>query len=222
MTNDSRPDDPFAARVRDPWAAPGAEDGTTTIPAGPSPDPMRQEASPAGSSRRRGAGLLVNGLLAVALLVAVGGVAFAAGRVSAPVAAAANGGGRFNNNGGATFGGPAASGAPGGGLGAALGGGGVSLEGTVTAISADSVTLQLADGQSVTIPIDAQTTYHQRAAATASSVTKGTNVIVQLQGGRAFFGNGNNGNGNGGPSASDQPGRTFPAAGSITVVPTGS
>jgi len=49
---------------------------------------------------------------------------------------------------------------------------------------ADSITLELASGQSITIPTDAQTTWHERAAATAADVTTGSTVIVQLAGGR--------------------------------------
>jgi hypothetical protein len=234
-------------------AAPSSSDETTWVPAPASAgvppvatsDPFAGQhlqpvtptsPVPAGRpmGRSSGAGLLVNVLLGIALVVAVGGVAFAAGRATAPTTAAANGnGGRFGN-GGPIIGGPNASGAPTGnggfvGNGGFLGGGGVSIEGTVTAVSADSITLQLANGQSVTIPIDAATTYHSRQAATAADVTTGSTVQVQLQGGRGIFngngnGNGNNGNGNGngGPTASGQPPRTLPAAGSITLIPAGS
>jgi hypothetical protein len=174
--------------------------------------------------RSRGGGMLVNVLLALALVVAVGGVAFAAGRATAPVAAAATGRTGFGGNGGGGFaGGPTASGAPGAGFGGAAGG--VSVQGTVTAVSADSITIQIAGGQSMTIPIDAQTTYAQRTPSTASAVTAGSTVVVQLQGGRGAFGNGN-GNGNGGqgtgPNASGAPGRTLGPASTITVVPPAS
>jgi hypothetical protein len=171
-------------------------------------------------SRSGGSGMLVNVLLGIAVVIAVGGVAFAVGRATAPTTAAAATNGRFGNGG---FAGPNASGAPGGGFvgPGGFGGvnGGLSIEGTVTAISADSITVKLASGQTVTIPIDAQTTYHQRASATAADVTSGSTVIVQLQGGRGAF---TNGNGNGGPTASGQPTRTLPAATSITLAPTGS
>src|SRR4051812_9947948 len=76
----------------------------------------------------RRSGMLLNALLAVAALVAVGGIAFAVGRTTAPVSAAAAGGGGGNFNGG--FGprasggfGPRGSGAPGGGFGGGFGGG---------------------------------------------------------------------------------------------------
>ena len=180
--------------------------------------------------RRSGAATLVNVLLGVALVVAVGGVAFAAGRATAPATTAANGRTGFGNGQFGGFG-PNASGAPdrGGFGGFAAGGGGVSLQGTVTAVGGDSLTLQLASGQTLTIPLDAQTTYHSRTAATASDVTNGTTVIVQLTGGRGQgFGNGQ-GNGQGNPGASNAPvasgggpGRGLGSASSITIVPAGS
>jgi hypothetical protein len=228
------------------WVPPDVSPATSATPAAhaasPAADPFAPHLppvapsslvpAPAVRSRWGGAGLLVNVLLGVAVVVAVGGVAFAAGRATAPTVAAANGnGGRFGNGGGPFFGGPNASGAPGTGgfVGqGGFGGGGLSIQGTVTAVSADSITLQLAGGQTVTIPTTAATTYHSRQSATAADVTAGSTVQVQLEGGRGAFGNGNgngnngNGNGNGGPNASGQPTRTLPAAGSITVLPAGS
>jgi hypothetical protein len=105
-----------------------------------------------------------------------------------------------------------------------FGGGGVSIEGTVTEVTADSITIQLASGQTVTIPTSSSTTYHTRQTATAADVTAGSTVQVQLEGGirGAFGGNNGNGNGNGRPNASGQPTRTLPTAGSITVLPAGS
>lgn len=224
MTNDPRSD----ATDRVPTGAPSApptepfaQPLAPVTPTSPMPAPVR--------SRPSGAGVLINVLLGLALVVAVGGVAFAVGRVTAPAAVAAGGNGRFGN-GGPFAGGPNASGAPGTGgfVGGGFGGaGGLSIEGKVTAVSADSITLQLAGGQTVTIPTNAETTYHSRQPATAADVTSGSTVQVQLQGGRGFFGGGNgsgntgNGNGNGRPSASGQP-RTLPTAGSITVLPAGS
>ena len=250
MTNDPRPVDPWAPAPpdrplasgthdsiaptpRDPFAPAPPDARTTAVPvsgtsASMSPDPFDRPAmgpvgAPTVRARSKGSGMLVNVLLGIAVVIAVGGVAFAVGRATAPTAVAAANNGRFGNGG---FLGPNASGAPGGGFvgNGGLGGfGGASIEGTVTAISADSITLQLASGQTVTIPIDAQTTFHQRASATASDVTTGSTVIVQVQGGRGFFNGNGNGNGNGGgPSASGQPTRTLPAASSITLAPKGS
>jgi hypothetical protein len=235
-------DGPSTPAAPDPWAAPvpsardafapgPPDDRTAAVPVGgmtasvPADPFDRPAVGPVGAPtvrpRSSGSGMLVNVLLGIAVVVAVGGVAFAVGRATAPATVAATNG-RFGNGG---FVGPNASGAPGGGFvepGGFAGNGGASIEGTVTAISADSVTLQLASGQTVTIPIDAQTTYHQRTAATAADVTTGSTVIVQLQGGRGFFTNGNGNGGAGGPNPSGQPTRTLPAASSITLAPKGS
>ncbi len=208
----------------------GTPAGSPAQPAGPASHPFdRPAALPPVAVERpvvrsRGSGMLVNVLLGVALVVAVGGVAFAAGRATAPASTPT--GRNFGANGQGGFilpGGAAASGAP-GALNGGFGGGGLSIEGTVTAVSADSITVQLASGQSVTIPTNADTTYHSQAAATAADVTSGSTVRVQLQGnGRGVFGNGNGNGGQGvGPNGSGAPGRTLGAASSITLVPAGS
>ncbi len=198
-----QPTDPFAS------SRPGS--------AAPAPTHVVPAVAPVVVARRSTAGALVNVLLGVALVVAVGGVAFAAGRATAPAAAATNGRG-FNGNGQAFGGGglgPNASGAPGRGAFAA---GGLTIEGTVTAVTADSITLQLTSGQSITIPTDSQTTYHTRAAAKASDVATGSTVQVQLSG-RGFTGGGGQ---DGGPTASGAPNRTPASASSVTVVPAGT
>ena len=252
MSSDPRSDDPFrpaagaddststypvtpAPREAAPppaqsaWAAPIAPTGgsdpfdrpVASAPVGASP----VAAASVGAAPMRGkgrSGMLVNVLLAVALVVAVGGVAFAVGRVTAP-ATTATGRTGFGANGQGGFG-PNASGAPGGGFNGGLGAGNVSIQGTVTAVSADSITIQLASGQSITIPTTAQTTYRESQASTAAAVTSGKTVIVQLPAGRGAFGNGNgNGNGGqgGGPNASGAPGRTLGPASTITVIPAG-
>jgi hypothetical protein len=213
-----RPSDPFASS---PTGIPGVGAGAPEMAAiGPS------------ARRQSRAASFVNVLLGVALVVAVGGVAFAAGRATAPAPATANRTGFGGNGGNGQFFGPNASGAPnrgGGFAGFGGAGGGVSIQGTVTAVSADSISLQLASGQTVTIPLDSQTTYHSRTSATASQVTDGATVIVQLSGaGRGAFG-GANGGGNGqgggggqGPTASGAPGRALGSASSVTIVPAGS
>jgi hypothetical protein len=222
-----QPTDPFATS-RPGSALPPAGSPYAGGP-GPLPDtgapstaPEVPAVVPVVVARRSTAGGLVNVLLGVALVVAVGGVAFAAGRATAPAAAATNGRG-FNGNGQAFGGGglgPNASGAPGrGGFGGAFAAGGLTIEGTVTAVTADSITLQLTSGQSITIPTDSQTTYHTRAAAKASDVATGSTVLVQLSGGRGTTGGGGL---DGGPAASGAPGRTPASASSVTVVPAGS
>ena len=194
-----QPSDPFATSAPTPI--------TTPVVA---PVAVRRRSTPSRTFTRR---------LAV---VAVGGVAFAAGRATAPVATTTGRGG-FTGNGGAFGGngfGPNASGAPGrGGLGGTFAGGGLTIQGTVTAVTADSITLQLASGQSITIPTDSGTTYHTRAVASASDVTTGSTVLVQLNGGRGGTGQGGQ---DGGPAASGAPNRGTGSASSVTVVPAGS
>jgi hypothetical protein len=224
MTDPIRPSDPFAAPPAD-RAAP-----VSSAPAAPLP------IAPVVVHRRSGAATLVNVLLGIALVIAVGGVAFAAGRATAPSSVATTGRNGFGNGQFGGFG-PNASGAPDrggfGGFGGFAAAGGVSLQGTVTAVSSDSITLQLPSGQSLKIPLDAQTTYHSRTAATAASVTNGSTVIVQLTGGGRGLGQGNgqgnqgNGQGNQNPAASGGPaaggaGRGLGSASSVTIVPPGS
>ncbi len=209
--------EPFPPSPRDPAASPFAPSGAPNPESGPVQTVAVQPL--AVRPRRAGAGMLVNVLLGVAVLVAVGGVAFAVGRATAPVAAAAtgrNGFGGQGNFGGQGGAGPNASGAPGRGQGFGGFGGGLSVQGTVEAIDGSSLTVKLANGTSVTFALNGDTSYHKRAAATAADVTSGSTVIVQLQGGRGF-----NPGGQGGPAASGAPAAGFGTAGSVTVVPPG-
>jgi hypothetical protein len=127
--------------------------------------------------------------LAMAAVLAIGGVAFAAGRITAPAGtgpAFARGlapdgnivtpDGSFDPNGPKQ-----------GGL--ALDGG-LAIDGTVTAVDADSITLQLADGQEMTFKLDDATTYHEAADASSSDVTVGDDVSVKVTGGRVVSGDG--------------------------------
>ena len=135
------------------------------------------------SSRPR-SGRLLNLLLIGAAIVAVGGVAFAVGRSTAPVSALPRFG-AFNNSGTGVR--PDGSFAPGaGGPGFFGRDGGLSLDGTVKAVSADSLTLTLADGREMTFKLDGTTTYRQATAATATDVAVGDSVSVKVAGiGRA-------------------------------------
>lgn len=117
-------------------------------------------------------------LLGVALVIAVGGVAFAVGRVTAPAAAPTTAS-RFAG-GGFGAGGTGTAGAGTGGF--ARGGfGGVLLTGTVSSISGNTMTLTEANGATVNVDLTGTTTYHSQAAATAADVTAGSKVQVQLQ-----------------------------------------
>ena len=155
-----------------------------TAPAAPAAPAAPVAAAPVVVTRKRSAGWL-NLLLGAAAVIAVGGVAFAIGRSTAPADAVgfvpgAGGpvmvqpGGSFDPNLGPIVrqGGP-------GGLGA-----GLSMDGTVTAIDADSVTIELEDGEEVTFDLGAETTYHAATPTDASAIAVGDEVAVQASGGR--------------------------------------
>ena len=117
--------------------------------------------------------------LLVAGFIAAAGLAFAAGRLTAPAAASSNqplGGVRF---------GPGRSRAPGetfsaGNFGGGRAfGGGVTIRGEVTAIHTDSITLKLDDGTLVQIPLSDSTTFHQATSSAAEDVAVGDKVAVQ-------------------------------------------
>jgi hypothetical protein len=145
-------------------------------------------ARPTPSTGGRGTSIL----LALAAAIAVGGIAFAAGRLTAPAATATTGRGAAGQLPGA------GQGLPGRGDGF----GGISLKGDVTAVSATSISLKLASGSVVTIPLGDDTAYHTATSASAADVVVGSQVAV-TPGGRA-----------GGPSASLEPGASLgPAAG---------
>ena len=193
-----------------PFAQPPVPTPGSFAPPVPELEPVRTTAP---RSRRGGGGMLLNALLGLALVVAVGGVAFAWGRATAPAAAAAN---RTATNGqGGQFFGPRASGAPDRG---GFGGGALSVQGTVEAIDGTSIRIKTAGGATVTLGLNGATTYNKQAPATSADVTTGSTVIVQVEGrGR---GNGQGGPAaSGAPSASGAPATGFGSAGSVTVVP---
>lgn len=155
------------------------------------PEPVPPvEASPAGpATPSRRTRTLVNGVLAVALVVLVGGVGFAAGRATVPAATTAgeNGGGNSLPDGGlrpgdvnGQFPGNPRDIDPRGRFETDFGG--LSIQGTVTAVDGDSISIEVANGGSVEIAIDSDTDYHRRADASASDVTAGTTVIVGVNG----------------------------------------
>lgn len=147
-----------------------------TPTAGPQSDwPVARTSSPTSprKARRRWLDLA----LGFAAIVAVAGIAFAAGRLTAPTRAAGFGG----NFGGGNFGGNLAPGStprPGfrGGF-----GGNFSIEGSVVSVTADQLTIKLASGQTVQIPLDGTTAYHRETAASASDLASGSQVLVRLQ-----------------------------------------
>ena len=141
---------------------------------GPSPVPVV-----AVAPRARSGGIL-NLLLIGAAIVAIGGVAFAVGRSTAP-AAAFQRAGAFD---GGTVTGPRGSFAPGAGGPAAFSlGGAITMDGTVKSIDADSLTLTLADGQEMTFKLDGATTYREATDAAATDIAVGDQVSVKAAGG---------------------------------------
>jgi hypothetical protein len=190
-----------------PWTAPASSPGPVA-PAPPAYEATATAVTPAPARRARGARLL-NVALAGAVALAIAGVAFAAGRLTAPAAVTAGGpnggpGQVFGKDGqGIQNGGP-------NGRGAFLSGG-PTIEGTVESITDTTLTLKTADGQTIQIALDGSTTYHAQTDASADDVAAGGKVLVRLDVGAAGAG------GNGGPTASGRP--TGPTASDVTVVP---
>jgi hypothetical protein len=161
-------------------------------------------------------GRALNIILGVALAVAIGGVAFAVGRTTAPASASTGGRGTFGANfPNASFA-PGASGAPNfgggrGGFGGFGGGAGLTIRGTVESVDGSTVTIRTANGQSIQVATGADTTYSTQTPATSSEVTAGATVQVQIQAGT--------GQGGFRPNASGAPTGPVGTAGNITVVP---
>jgi hypothetical protein len=120
-------------------------------------------------------------LLVIAALVAVGGIGFALGHLTAPSASAnanATGRGGFGRNFPSLAPGQTLNPGSFGRTGLAGVSGGIS--GTVQSVSPTSMTVQLANGTSVTIDLSGTTTYHGETSATSGQVQVGTSVTVQL------------------------------------------
>ena len=164
--------------------------------------------APAPAKRKGSGGGWLNAVLVIAAAVAIGGVAFAAGRTTAPTAAV-NAPGPGNLGGGAGF--PTGSFAPGGFARGGLGGGGLTVRGTVESVDGDTLTIKMASGQTVEVKTGESTTYNTQAPASASDVQAGTTVQVQLE----FDGTA----GAGRSGASAAPAGALGTAGSVTVIP---
>ena len=63
--------------------------------------------------------------------------------------------------------------------------GATTVSGTVVSVSADSMTLKLANGQTVQIATGSSTTYHGQSSAASTDVTTGATVTVQTTVGTA-------------------------------------
>ena len=147
-------------------------------------------------------------LLAVSALVAVGGIGFAVGHVATPGGTDTTG---QNGNGGQF--GPNASGIP-GNLGSfrpdgngGFGSGAASISGTLVSVSADSFTVKLASGETVTIATGSSTTYHSQTSGANTDLATGETVTVQTSSGSA----GSN------ASASSSPGTGARTATDVTI-----
>lgn len=192
--------DPTQSPSTEP-AAPPITPTTSASPSAPTSAPSLPPAAPvvAGpAARKRGP---LDWLLIGAAVLAVGGVAFAIGRTTAPAAASTTFPGGVVIDGNAvppngsfdpgTAGGPGGPGGP-----AFIGAGGPTIDGTVTAIDATSITLELPSGDTMTITLDDDTTYHEATDTDPSAIAVGDDVSVQVDGG--VFRRGGNGASNDG------------------------
>jgi hypothetical protein len=150
-------------------------------PATPVTAPAVPIATPAvAPPRRPSSPRILNLALVGALVLAVAGIGFAAGRLTAAPATALTGtSGPFVNGVGPRNG---ANGQPGGGLQVGPIGltGGPSIEGTVESITDTTLTIKTADGQTMQIALDDSTTYHAQTDASADDVATGGKVLVRL------------------------------------------
>jgi hypothetical protein len=144
---------------------------TAAAPTNPTTPALRQRKS--GTSP-------INIALTLALMVAIGGIAFGIGHITAPASAAAGSGGFAR--GGFTPGATGATGAAGTTGGRFGGASAATIQGTVTDVTASGVTITTAAGLTVQVATDGTTTYHQQAAGTSSNVAVGKTVLVQLAG----------------------------------------
>ncbi len=127
-------------------------------------------------------------LLLVAAFVAVGGIGFAIGHLTGGSSAAAannpaagrGGFARASLAPGQTFNISQFGGAGGAGGAGRLGGISGGISGTVQSISGSTMTITLANGTTETIDLSGTTTYHNETAGSASDVTPGSTVTVQI------------------------------------------
>jgi hypothetical protein len=171
--------------VTEPVNASTADDPAT----GTVYEPVAASAPRAGRSKVARRANSVTGLLLVSTMVALGGVAFAAGRVTATgqsgTGQTTTGINGANGQNGVPNFGPNASGVPNlelGGRDGGLNGPGGTVTGTVTSVTSTSITVQLADGQTATVALGSSTTYHTQTAATNSDVTQGSTVTIRTTG----------------------------------------
>jgi hypothetical protein len=147
--------------------------------------------TPLATPPAKGSGRATNVLLGVALLVAVGGLAFAGGRITAPASASGFQGGRAGFPAGSVdpnqAGGFDPNQAGGFGQGGIGGNRALAVTGTVKSIDGSTLVLTAADGTDITIDVSGST-YHAETAATSSDVTSGASVSVTVAGFGGFRG----------------------------------
>ena len=173
-----------------------------TGPAGldPAPLPTERVLNAPVVARKSRSGNVLNIALGGALVLAVAGVGFATGRMTAPASTGLVGGQLPNGRpGGQVITG--VDGKPGGPAGIISGG--PTIEGTVESVTATTLTVKTASGETVQIALDDSTTYHAQSDASSDDVATGGKVLVRVNI-RAPSGSGSVTN----PSASD-----------VTVVP---
>lgn len=189
----------------------------------PAPSAQPEPVVPVAAGPVKGRGIsnrALNMMLGGALVLAVAGIAFAAGRMTAPAPTLVGGnfpgGGPFGGQvqvGGQVQGGGAQGGVNGNGQGGIISSGaGPSIEGTVESITDTTLTIKTADGQTIQVALNGDTSYHRQSDASASDVVTGTKVLVRLDFRR--------GGGPTGPSATAGPGGGIGmTADDVTVVP---
>lgn len=171
---------PYSAQPGGPFS-PQASPSFAASPSQPVPSFIPPAVAAAAVNGRSKGGRVSTGTLAfvVAVVIAAAGLGFAGGRLTAPAAATTRTGfnGQFGQFGGGAN--PGASFNPArGGFG--VGGGNLSIDGKVTAVSSDSITVETANGQSVTLRVPSTVAYHAQAPATSSDVTVGSSVQVSV------------------------------------------
>ena len=157
-------------------AAPG-EPATDAAPPSDLPAQRPDRARRAGS---------VSVLLVISAMVALGGVTFAVGRATSP---GGSGTGLTNNGAIGQNGVPAFGANASGALNFVRGGpddgvrlGAATVTGTVVSVTSTSMTIQEANGRTVTVATGSSTAYHSQTSATSSDVTTGATVVVQTSG----------------------------------------
>ncbi len=214
MTTPERPTDPA-------WSPSSAsiEPSPTEAAGGTTPIAARLPTSP-GKKPSASNSRVVNLVLGLAGVVALGGVGFATGRLTAPTPQGAQfGNGQFQGGGQFPGGGSFPPGFGDGQGGGFVGGGfrGASvLEGTIVAVTSDSLTLRIGNavdggqGIEIVIPLSPATAVHTQASASSGDLASGQMVLVQLGTPEADSAPA--------PAASGAPGQVQAAASDITIV----